>query len=87
VSLVYDNGQYGTIRMHQEREHPGRPIATSLGEVDFAAVGRGLGALGITVRDDQELPAAFEEALHADRPAVLHLRVDPEQISTASDRA
>jgi acetolactate synthase I/II/III large subunit len=85
VSLVYDNGQYGTIRMHQERDYPGRPVATALGQVDFAEVGRGLGALGLTVRDDGEFPAAFEQALAADRPAVVHLRVDPEQISAASD--
>src|SRR4030081_2751885 len=38
VVLVYDNAQYGTIRMHQEREHPGRPIATALGPVDFAGM-------------------------------------------------
>jgi len=85
VTLVYDNGQYGTIRMHQEREHPGRPIATGLGAVDFAAVGRGLGALGYTVRDDADFPRAFDDALRADQAAVLHLHVDPDQLTTAGD--
>ena len=37
VVLVIDNGQYGTIRMHQIAAHPGRPIATSLANPDFAA--------------------------------------------------
>lgn len=86
VALVCDNAQYGTIRMHQEREHPGRPIATALGEVDFAGFARSLGALGFSVRGDAEFPAAFDEALRADRPAVLHLRVDPEQLSVADDQ-
>jgi acetolactate synthase-1/2/3 large subunit len=71
--------------MHQEREHPGRPIATNLGAVDIAAFARSLGGLGITVRDDQEFPAAFAEALGASRPAVLHLRIDPEQLSVSAD--
>jgi len=86
VSLVYDNAQYGTIRMHQEREHPGRPVATALGPVDAAAFARSLGGYGWTVRDEAELPAALDEALAADRPSVLHLLVDPEQMSVAGDR-
>jgi acetolactate synthase-1/2/3 large subunit len=87
VVLVYDNSQYGTIRMHQEREHPGRPIATALGPVDFAALARALGAEGVSVRDEQEFGALLEQALHAARPTVFHLRVDPEQISVAGDNA
>jgi acetolactate synthase-1/2/3 large subunit len=85
VALVFDNAQYGTIRMHQEREHPGRPIATALGEVDFAALARSLGARGVTVRDEQEFTPALTNALQADQPTVLHLRVDPEQISVGAD--
>jgi acetolactate synthase-1/2/3 large subunit len=87
VVLVYDNSQYGTIRMHQEREHPGRPIATALGPVDFAALARALGAEGITVRDEQEFSPLLASALQSDRPTVFHLHVDPEQISVASDTA
>jgi acetolactate synthase-1/2/3 large subunit len=87
TALVFDNAQYGTIRAHQEREHPGRPIATALGPVDFAAMAHALGANGISVRDDQEVGAAVSEALRADCPTVLHLRVDPDQISVASDTA
>jgi acetolactate synthase-1/2/3 large subunit len=71
--------------MHQEREHPGRPIATALGQVDFAALARSLGARGITIRDEQEFSPALTDALHAEQPTVLHLRVDPDQISVAAD--
>jgi acetolactate synthase-1/2/3 large subunit len=87
VVLVYDNGQYGTIRAHQEREHPGRPIATALGPVDFAGMARALGADGVTVSDEQEFGSLLESALHAQTPTVFHLRVDPDQISVASDSA
>lgn len=87
VGLVFDNRQYGTIRMHQEREHPGRPIATALGSADLAGVARALGGLGLAIRDDADLPAAIEEARQADRPAILHLCVDPEQISVSEDSA
>jgi acetolactate synthase I/II/III large subunit len=85
VVLVYDNAQYGTIRMHQEREHPGRQIATALGPVDFVGIARSLGGLGFEVRDEQEFGPALGEALQADVPAVLHLKVDPEQIAVTSD--
>jgi acetolactate synthase-1/2/3 large subunit len=85
VALVFDNAQYGTIRMHQEREHPGRPIATALGPVDFAGLARSLGAQGVTVRDEQEFSPALHDALRAERPTVLHVRVDPDQISVAAD--
>ncbi|MBV9168932.1 MAG: acetolactate synthase [Chloroflexi bacterium] len=87
VALVYDNNEYGTIRMHQEREHPGRPIATALGPVDFAAIGRALGANGLSIRDEQEFGPALTAALADEKPSVLHLRVDPQQISVASDTA
>ncbi len=85
VALVYDNGQYGTIRMHQQQRHPGRAIGATLGPVDVARYAEALGGLGFAVRDAAELPAAFQEALASDRPAVLHLRVDPEQVSVATD--
>lgn len=80
VSLVYDNSQYGTIRMHQRHDYPDTPVGTKLGEVDFASFATSLGALGISVRDDAEFPAAFAEALASARPSVLHLKVDPEQL-------
>lgn len=85
VSLVYDNSQYGTIRMHQEHEHPGRRLGTDLGAVDFAALARSLGARGYTVSDDRQFPDAFRDALAAEEPAVIHLLVDPEQLFVGDD--
>jgi acetolactate synthase-1/2/3 large subunit len=85
VVLVFDNAQYGTIRMHQEREHPGRQIATALGAVDFAAMARALGAQGSTVRDEQEFSPAVRDALASGQTTLLHLPIDPQQISVAAD--
>ena len=85
VSIVYDNRQYGTIRMHQEKDHPGKRLGTDLGGVDFAQFGQSLGAAGFTVDDDAAFPDAFGEALHAGRAAVIHVRVDPEQLFVGGD--
>ena len=59
VIAIVDNGMYGTIRMHQEREYPGRVIATALRNPDFAAYARAFGGFGVTV----EKTADFAEGL------------------------
>jgi acetolactate synthase-1/2/3 large subunit len=81
VVLVVDNGMYGTIRMHQERSYPGRVVATDLVNPDFVAYARAFGAHGALVERTEDFAAALDEALAADRPALLHLRVDPEAIT------
>jgi acetolactate synthase-1/2/3 large subunit len=83
VLIVVDNGMYGTIRMHQEREHPGRESATILENPDFAAMARAMGAYGATVRATEEFAAALDGALAAAGPALLHLVQDPEAITPA----
>ena len=75
IAIVFDNGHYGTIRMHQERE--GRAItASDLGPIDFAAVARASGALGFTVTDDDGVEPALVEALASGQTCVIHLQVD-----------
>jgi acetolactate synthase I/II/III large subunit len=81
VVLVFDNGMYGTIRMHQEREYPGRTIGTDLKNPDFVALARAYGAVGFHVKRTEDFASAFEEALRAKRPALIHISVDPEAIS------
>jgi acetolactate synthase-1/2/3 large subunit len=81
VVVVIDNGVYGTIRMHQEREYPGRVSATDLVNPDFAALARAYGGHGETVERTQEFAPAFERALAAERPALIHVKVDAEAIS------
>ena len=80
VVLVFDNRRYGTIAMHQDDE--GRDtIATELGPIDFAAVARACGAQGGRVGRDVEFEPALRDALAADRPALLHIEIDPRWIS------
>lgn len=80
VVLVFDNRRYGTISMHQQRE--GRAdVATELGPIDFAAFARACGAQGGRVTRDSEFEPALRDALSADRPAVIHLELDPRWVS------
>jgi len=81
VILVINNGMYGTIRMHQEREYPGRVHGTDLVNPDFAAYARAFGAHGEIVEKTADFEAALERALGAHRAALLELRVDPEAIT------
>lgn len=81
VIIVADNGMYGTIRMHQERTFPGRVSATSLVNPDFAAFARSFGARGITVGVQEDFERALEDALGAELPTVIALRLDPEAIT------
>lgn len=82
IVLVMNNGIYGTIRMHQEREHPERVSGTTLKNQDFCKMAEGLGAHAERVTRTQDFEAAFERARTCGRPAVIELVTDPEQIST-----
>ena len=87
IVLVVDNGMYGTIRMHQERHYPGRVHATSLQNPDFAALARAYDCHGERIETDAEFAPAFERAMRASRPTLLHLVVDPEAITPATTLA
>jgi acetolactate synthase-1/2/3 large subunit len=75
--VLVNNGLYGTIRMHQERAHPGRTVGTDLVNPDFAALARAYGAHGEVVERTDEFPAALDRALASAGPALLELRTDP----------
>jgi acetolactate synthase-1/2/3 large subunit len=79
--LVVDNAQYGTIREHQERAHPGRVSGTALVNPDFGAYARSFGAHGERVSATAEFGPALDRALASGRAAVLHLEVDPEVLA------
>jgi acetolactate synthase-1/2/3 large subunit len=81
VFVVIDNGMYGTIRMHQEREYPARVSGTNLVNPDFAALARAYGAQGETVAATDQFAPAFERALRADRASLLHVRIDPQALT------
>ncbi len=82
VSLVVDNGTYGTIRMHQEREYPGRVSGSDLFNPDFAAMAIAFGWRAATVHATEGFEAAFAQALQAGPPMLIHLKLDAE-VSTS----
>ena len=82
VILVVNNAMYGTIRMHQEREYPGRVIGTTLTNPDFVTWAESFGAFAVRVERTEEFPGALEAAMSAGRAAVIELRIDPELITT-----
>jgi acetolactate synthase-1/2/3 large subunit len=81
--IVVDNGNYGTIRMHQEREYPGRVSGTRLANPDFAALARAYGGWAETVERTEDFAPALARALEQPGLALLHLRTDIEQITPA----
>jgi acetolactate synthase-1/2/3 large subunit len=81
ITIIVDNGMYGTIRMHQEREYPGRISATELHNPDFTAYARAFGGFGISVERTEDFPAAFKAAQDSGKPAIVRLVVDPEAIT------
>jgi acetolactate synthase-1/2/3 large subunit len=83
IIVVVDNGMYGTIRMHQERHYPGRVVATALKNPDFAALARAYGGYGATVEKTADFWGAFEAARNSGKPAIIHLKVDPEALTPA----
>ena len=60
VNLVVDNASYGSIRLFQEREFPGRVVATDLKNPDFAAYARAFGGFGATVERTGDFAEAFQ---------------------------
>jgi acetolactate synthase-1/2/3 large subunit len=81
IVLVADNGIYGTIRMHQEREYPGRVIATALRNPDFVAYALAFGGYGAVVEKTADFPAVFAAAKASGKPSIIHLKIDPEAIT------
>ena len=82
VVLVVDNGMYGTIRMHQERQYPGRVSGTDLLNPDFVALARVVRLPRRARRADRRRRRPRSTGRSArGAPAVLHLAVDPEALT------
>jgi len=82
IFIVVNNGMYGTIRMHQERDYPGRVYGTSLRNPDFAAYARAFGAHGETVEETGEFAPAFERCVASGKTSLIEVRLDPQAITT-----
>ncbi|HNY48587.1 MAG TPA: thiamine pyrophosphate-dependent enzyme, partial [Casimicrobium sp.] len=85
ICIVFNNGMYGTIRMHQEKTFPSRVYGTQLANPDFAKYGEAFGGAGFTVTTNAEFDSAFAAALVHTRtkrkPVVIELKVDPQDLT------
>ena len=81
IAMVFDNASYGTIRMHQERDYPGRVSATDLVNPDFAAYARAFGGFGATVEKTEQFADAFHAAEASGLPSIIHVKFDADGIS------
>ncbi len=81
ISIVVDNGTYGTIRMHQEREYPGRVSGTAQTSPDFVGLAQAYGWRAARVDHTEAFEPAFRAAIDSQRPTLLHLKLDPEVIT------
>jgi acetolactate synthase-1/2/3 large subunit len=83
--LVFNNNMYGTIRMHQEREFPGREHGTRIVNPDFAQLAEAYGAFGTAASTTDEFAIALSQSLAYIRekhlPALIELKTDPEVIT------
>src|SRR2546430_17717527 len=79
--IVADNGSYGTIRMHQERDYPERISGTELKNPDFAALARAHGGWAATGGKTQDFAPPLDEALKRKSIRPLHCQTDGEQIT------
>jgi acetolactate synthase I/II/III large subunit len=84
ITIVFNNEGYNSIRMHQEAQYPGRQYGTALVNPDFAALGTGYGALGLTVSRDEEFLPAFKRAMAADRSALIEVLTDLEYVTPSA---
>jgi len=83
IVVVVDNGAYGTIRMHQEREYPGRVSATTLVNPDFAMLGAAYGGWSAKVETTAQFIAALTEAKERTGLRLIHVRTDLERIAAS----
>ncbi len=81
ISLVLDNGMYGSIRLHQEKTYPGRVSATTLKNPDFAAWAKSCGGFGVTVTKTEDFADAFHAAEASGLPSILHVKYDADGVA------
>jgi acetolactate synthase-1/2/3 large subunit len=81
IVVLVNNGIYGTIRMHQERDYPGRVSGTGLTNPDFASYARAFGGHGEKVEKTEEFAGAFLRARQSGKPAIIEVTLDPEAIT------
>ncbi|MGI9406487.1 MAG: thiamine pyrophosphate-binding protein [Hyphomicrobiaceae bacterium] len=79
--IVVNNGMYGTIRMHQEKNYPGRVIGTSLENPDFVQLARAFGGDGEVLRATEDIRTVLSRGLASDVPYLIEIPVDPQALT------
>ncbi len=82
IIVLLNNGMYGTIRMHQEREYPTHVSGSGLTNPDFAALAQAYGYAGVRITSTAEFEPALLQALHSPRGTLIEVMLDPEVITT-----
>ncbi len=81
IVIVVNNGIYGTIRMHQEREYPTRVIGTDMLNPDFCALAKAYGMEAELVINTEQFEPAFNRALETNQPTLIELQLDPQVLT------
>ncbi|MGE5097241.1 MAG: thiamine pyrophosphate-binding protein [Betaproteobacteria bacterium] len=81
IVVIFNNGMYGTIRMHQEKHYPGRISGTDIQNPHFAAFARSFGGVGEIVEETGQFAAAMERCIASGKPAVIDVKMDPQAIT------
>jgi acetolactate synthase-1/2/3 large subunit len=82
IILLLNNGMYGTIRMHQEREYPQHVTGTTLQNPDFCALARAYGYASVQIRDSAAFEAELLAALERPQGTLIEVQLNPELITT-----
>ena len=81
IFLVFNNGMYGTIRMHQERDYPVRVSGTDLTNPDFVKFAESFGLHASRVEKTEDFAKALKAAQNAGMPALIEIMVEPDAIA------
>ena len=87
IVLLLNNGMFGTIRMHQEREYPQNVSGTQLSNPDFVGLARAYGYAGVRITHTHEFEAELLAALARPQGTLIEVTLDPEVISTRGSLA
>ena len=82
IVVLLNNGMYGTIRMHQEREYPTHVSGSTLANPDFAALARAYGYAGVRITQTAEFEPALLQALARPEGTLIEIMLNPEVITT-----
>jgi acetolactate synthase-1/2/3 large subunit len=84
IIVLLNNGMYGTIRMHQEREYPAHLSGSALRNPDFVALAQAYGYAGVRVTQTAQFEPALREAIEREQGTLIEILLDPEVITTRS---